>query len=56
VDDGDATAVDVACNFKMAEYFEAVVLEGKVIGGGKMGWRGICFLFDILSRIILRAM
>ena len=37
MDDDGATAVDVACNFKMAEYFEAVVLEGKVIGGGKNG-------------------
>jgi hypothetical protein len=37
VDDDGATVVDVAYNFKMAEHFEEVVLEGKVIGGGKNG-------------------
>ena len=45
VDDGDgATAVDVADNFKMAEYFKEDVLEGKVVGGGKSGLgRYACF-------------
>ena len=45
MDDGGATAVDVACNIKMAEYFEVTVLEGKVIGGGRIGLgRYMCFI------------
>ena len=45
MDDGGATAVDVACNFKMAQYFKAVVLEGKMIGGGRIGLGRYMFLF-----------
>ena len=37
MDDGDATAVDVAIIIKMAEKFKTIVLEGKVTGGGKDG-------------------
>ena len=37
MDDDGVTAVDVAYNFKMAYYFKMVVLEGKMIGGGRNG-------------------
>jgi hypothetical protein len=37
VDDGGATAVDVAIMIKMAEKFKTIVLEGKVTGGGRDG-------------------
>ena len=37
VDDGNATAVDMAMIVKMAEKFKTIVLEGKVTGGGRDG-------------------
>ena len=35
VDDGDATAVDVAIIIKMAVIFKVIVLEGKAADEGK---------------------
>ena len=43
MDDGGATAVDVAYNIKMAKYFEVTVLEGKMIGGGRDGLERYAF-------------
>ena len=43
MDDGGATAVDVAYNIKMAEYFEVTVLEGKMIGGRRDGLERYAF-------------
>jgi hypothetical protein len=37
VDDGGATAVDVAIIIKMAEKFKTIVLEGRMTGGGRDG-------------------
>jgi hypothetical protein len=41
---GGATAVDVADSLKMADCLETVVLEGKLIGGGKIGLRYMFFI------------
>ena len=51
VDDGGATAVDVAYNIKMAKYFEVTVLEGKMIGGRRDGLERYAFFYLIFLRV-----
>ena len=53
MDDGDATAVDVAIIIKMAEKFKTIVLEGKVAGGGEHGLERYVFFIGCFVVCIL---
>ena len=52
MNDGDATAVDVAMIVEMEEKFKTIVLEGKVTDGGRDGLgRYVCFIVYFVACI-----